>query len=374
MGEKTHSWRLHGGDVVYLYNSRSQTFVLRKTLDMFERQMIQQNRAFPFMGPVQSEAETFRIEVVPDPPLAPWQPRQRAPPEPLRSPLNSNTVVHLVRNGTQYLTNIQGQGAQTFRAQYRYNLIVAHNSVLAYTTWKDNAQACYFTLSSEKEETSKEVHAFTDLKLKTFYTGVAITDPEVPGSETNIAPSIVVTSEGSISDYQWQLIPEKVVRLRGCKLVPSLGLTISPGALDQSGHPVFRSAEACNAFQYAYPKKFVIGWQCEGIEAGLSHCVSVTQYTANPKQPLFDSPGSCLLQCSGAAGSEGSPAPTKATQGSKGTPAPIEATQGSVGSPGKQQKKNKPKENVQWVTCFLIIGLFVFLGAIFFYGQWQRKL
>ena len=340
MGEKTHSWRLHGGDVVYLYNSRSQTFVLRKTLDMFERQMIQQNRAFPFMGPVQSEAETFRIEVVPDPPLAPWQPRQRAPPEPLRSPLNSNTVVHLVRNGTQYLTNIQGQGAQT---------------------WKDNAQACYFTLSSEKEETSKEVHAFTDLKLQTFYTGVAITDPEVPGSETNIAPSIVVTSEGSISDYQWQLIPEKVVRLRGCKLVPSLGLTISPGALDQSGHPVFRSAEACNAFQYAYPKKFVIGWQCEGIEAGLSHCVSVTQYTANPKQPLFDSPGSCLLQCSGAAGSVG-------------TPAPIEATQGSVGSPGKQQKKNKPKENVQWVTCFLIIGLFVFLGAIFFYGQWQRKL
>ena len=150
--------------------------MLRKTLDMFERQMIQQNRAFPFMGPVQSEAETFRIEVVPDPPLAPWQPRQRAPPEPLRSPLNSNTVVHLVRNGTQYLTNIQGQGAQTFRAQYRYNLIVAHNSVLAYTTWKDNAQACYFTLSSEKEETSKEVHAFTDLKLQTFYTGVAITD------------------------------------------------------------------------------------------------------------------------------------------------------------------------------------------------------
>ena len=367
MGEKTHSWRLHGGDVVYLYNSRSQTFVLRKTLDMFERQMIQQNRAFPFMGPVQSEAETFRIEVVPVPPLAPWQPRQRAPPEPLRSPLNSNTVVHLVRSGpgdpvygTQYLTNIQGQGAQTFRAQYRYNLIVAHNSVLAYTTWKDNAQACYFTLSSEKEETSKEVHAFTDLKLQTFYTGVAITDPEVPGSETNIAPSIVVTSEGSISDYQWQLIPEKVVRLRGCKLVPSLGLTISPGALDQSGHPVFRSAEACNAFQYAYPKKFVIGWQCEGIEAGLSHCVSVTQYTANPKQPLFDSPGSCLLQCNGAAGSVGTPALIEATP-------PVAAT-------GKQQKKNKPKENVQWVTCFLIIGLFVFLGAIFFYGQWQRKL
>jgi hypothetical protein len=147
-------------------------------------------------------------------------------------------------------------------------------------------------------------------------------------------------------------------------------MTISPEATDSTGAKVFRTADECNAYRFAYPEDFVVGWQCvnTGGKLGVNRCVSVTQYTTNDRQPLFASAGTCLAKCEAPAAPmapKGTTAPMapKAPEGApKGTTAPIsEGTMAPKGTTAQGTKAPNHKNTFLWVSVAVIIAAIVFL-------------
>lgn len=284
---------IHGGDVIYLYNTLREQYVLQETIDIFERQDSHKIMPFPTYGPDKTDAQQFQVLIVSDPPMTrhSHRPEDRAKATTdSTGPLLPGTAFRLLRwpsapnKNPQFMTMIQGLGQQ--------NLTVASRPVVVYSTADDNLQGSIYTASGAK--------AFTPVSILTFYSKAALTFPEVP------APGNY-TLEPSINErlfehktLQWSMILAEVTVLRGCERQSTVGMKISPEAVDSDGGKVFRNPEECNAYRQAFPVDYVIGWQCTntGGSLGVNRCISVTQYTTNPMQPLFKSAGECLENCS----------------------------------------------------------------------------
>lgn len=287
---------IHGGDVIYLYNTLREQYVLQETVDIFERQDSRKIMPFPTYGPDKTDAQQFQVLIVSDPPMTrhSHRPEDRAKATTdSTGPLLPGTAFRLLRSAPlrsapnknpQFMTMIQGLGQQ--------NLTVASRPVVVYSTADDNLQGSIYTASGAK--------AFTPVSILTFYSKAALTFPEVPApGNYTLEPSI----NERIFEHktlQWSMILAEVTVLRGCERRSTVGMTISPEAVDSDGGKVFRNPEECNAYRQAFPVDYVIGWQCTntGGSLGVNRCISVTQYTTNPMQPLFKSAGECLENCS----------------------------------------------------------------------------
>jgi len=281
---------IHGGDIIYLYNTLRQQYVLQETVDIFERHDSRKIMPFPTYGPDKTDAQQFQVLIVSDPPMTrhSHRPEDRAKATTdSTGPLLPGTAFRLLRSAPvdnpQFMTMIQGLGQE--------NLTVASRSVVVYSTADDNLQGSIYTASGAA--------AFTPMSILTFYSKAALTFPEVPqpGNYT-LEPSI----NERIFEHktlQWSMVLTEVTVLRGCERRSTVGMQILPDGKDSDGGKVFRNPEECNAYRQAFPVDYVIGWQCTntGGSLGVNRCISVTQYTTNPMQPLFKSAGKCLKNC-----------------------------------------------------------------------------
>ena len=290
----------HGGDIVYLFNTRSQNYIYAKTQDFYDITNLHKVLPHPTYGPDITLAQQFRVLVVSVPPLtlAGHGPRDR-----IRNstdttgPVTAGTAFRLLRisddRPAQFLTIMQHGSDETFASTNRYNLTVTHRTLVAYTTAADNTTGNLYIASSG--------NAFAELSILTFYNKVALHIPQSRSAGTGFAlePSVNEPVD-EFHDPQWSIVLANVAVLRGCVVKSTAGMTISPEATDSNGARVFRTAEECNKYRYAYPEDFVVGWQCvnTGGNLGVNRCVSVTQYTTNDRQPLFGSAGTCLAKCS----------------------------------------------------------------------------
>ena len=350
--------QLYGGDTVCLYNTATQEYILSKTMDRYERSNVQRIIPFPTFSPNHASAQYFEILVVHNPPLthvahSPQQ-RYRGTTD-SRELLTPGTAFRLRRvnendREPQFLTVIQRLGSDFFESAFRYNFTVLHRSVLAYTTADDNEMGTLLTASGSD--------AFTSLTVATFYSRAVIQFPEYPGAENfELMPSWRQPIDQS-KRTQWSFVPKQVVVLRGCEVQDTVDMTISPEATDSNGSRVFRTAEECNAYRHAYPKDYIMGWQCvnAGGEYGVNRCVSVTQYTMNEKQPLHQSVGTCLQYCRNPQ---------------------LEKTAAMASAPMQAKEEEKDKEKSDWsetvIVAIVVVVVVIAVVVIYSYGKHKSQ-
>lgn len=288
----------HGGDIVYLFNTRSKDYIYAKTQDFYDITNLHKVLQQPTYGPDITLAQQFQVLIVTVPPLTltGHGPRDRIRDRTdTTGPVTAGTAFRLLRisdnRPAQFLTIMQHGSDETFASTNRYNLTVTHRTLVAYTTAADNTTGNLYIASSG--------NAFAELSILTFYNKVAMHIPQLHNSTGFALEPSVNEPVDEFHDPQWSIVLANVAVLRGCVVKSTAGMTISPEATDSNGDRVFRTAEECNEYRYAYPEDFVVGWQCvnTGGNLGVNRCVSVTQYTTNDRQPLFGSAGTCLAKC-----------------------------------------------------------------------------
>jgi len=348
----------HGGDIVYLFNTHSQDYVYAKTQDFFDIANLKKVLPHPTYGPDITLAQRFQVLVVSVPPLTltGHGPRDRFNDQSdTTKPVTAGTAFRLLRvsddRPAQFLTIMQHGSEESFASTNRYNLTVTHRTLVAYTTAADNSTGTLYIASS--------ANAFTELSILTFYNKVALHTPQLRNPDDFTLEPSVNEPVDEFHDPQWSIILADVAVLRGCVVKSTAGMTISPEATDSTGAKVFRTAEECNEYRFAYPEDFVVGWQCvnTGGNLGVNRCVSVTQYTTNDRQPLFASAGTCLAKCA----PKGTTAP-KAPEGAPtGTTAP-KAPEGTLMAPSSEGTTAPNHKNTfLWVSVAIIVAAIVFV-------------
>lgn len=360
--------QFHGGDIVYLYNTRARTYIYAKTLDFFDITNLRKVLAHPTYGPDITLAQRFQVLVVSVPPLTlrGHGPRDRISNQTdSTGPVAAGTAFRLLKSdndndgkNAQFLTIMQHGSDETFASTNRYNLTVLHRPLVAYTTAADNSTGNLFIANS--------ANAFSELSILTFYNRVALHDPRIEGNLL-LEPSVNEPVD-EYHDPQWSIMLAGVAVLRGCAMKSMAGMTIASDATDSTGARVFRTADECNAYRFAYPEDFVVGWQCvnTGGALGVNRCVSVTQYTTNDRQPLFSSAGTCL------AGSVGAMTPeTTETVGTTASEITRATAPKTVGSVGATSKSKGMASGVGTFGIIVVCSVIVLLVICVFF--WKKK-